>query len=106
MEPIFQKRLDDGRVLCSFCARQCRLTPSEAGWCGALSRAGDDLVVPPEGTRFQLEVAPAEASGLSRFCPGTAFAAIRTRGSGLEVRAHRPAGHAPWLTPKEAVVLA
>lgn len=109
MDPIFSQRLEDGRVLCSFCPRRCRLTASETGWCGALERCGDELVVARQGAPFRLDVAPAEASGLQRFCPGTAFAAIRTRGSGLEVRSAAPDvddAQAPWLSPEEAVALA
>lgn len=109
MEPVFSQRLDDGRLLCSLCPRRCRLTNSESGWCGALERHGDELVSPEPGAPFRLDVAPAEASGLQRFCPGTAFAAIRTRGSGLEVwgRPRDPREeHLPWLSAEEAVVLA
>lgn len=109
MEPVFSQRLEDGRVLCSLCPRRCRLGETDTGWCGALERREGELVLTSSGPPFRLDVGPVEASGLRRFCPGTAFAAIVTRGSGLEVRTEPRIPEeesAPWLDAAEAVGLA
>ena len=73
-------RLDDGRVQCDLCPRDCKLHEGQRGFCFVRqSLGGADGARPPTAAARGFCIDPIEKKPLNHFFPGTAGALVRHR---------------------------
>ena len=80
-------RLDDGRIQCDVCPRQCKLHPGQRGLC--FVRAADDagnLVLTTYGRSSGFCIDPIEKKPLNHFLPGTSVLSFGTAGCNLSCK--------------------
>jgi pyruvate formate lyase activating enzyme len=78
--------LDDGRLQCDLCPRECRLHEGQRGFCFVRARSGDVLVLTTYGRSSGFCVDPIEKKPLNHFLPGTAVLSFGTAGCNLGCR--------------------
>ena len=76
-------RLDDGRVQCDLCPRDCRLHEGQRGACFVRARVGDAMVLTTYGRSSGFCVDPIEKKPLNHFLPGSAALSFGTAGCNL-----------------------
>jgi pyruvate formate lyase activating enzyme len=76
-------RLDDGRVQCDLCPRDCRLHEGQRGACFVRARVGDAMVLTTYGRSSGFCLDPIEKKPLNHFLPGTAVLSFGTAGCNL-----------------------
>ncbi len=76
-------RLDDGRVQCDLCPRDCRLHEGQRGACFVRARVGDRMVLTTYGRSSGFCVDPVEKKPLNHFLPGSAVLSFGTAGCNL-----------------------
>jgi pyruvate formate lyase activating enzyme len=76
-------RLDDGRVQCDLCPRDCRLHEGQRGACFVRARVGDVMVLTTYGRSSGFCVDPIEKKPLNHFLPGSATLSFGTAGCNL-----------------------
>jgi len=76
-------RLDDGRVQCDICPRECRLHEGQRGLCFVRAREGDGVVLTTYGRSSGFCVDPIEKKPLNHFLPGTPVLSFGTAGCNL-----------------------
>lgn len=76
-------RLDDGRVQCDLCPRECRLRDGQRGFCFVRQRVGDGLVLTTYGRSSGFCIDPIEKKPLNHFYPGTSVLSFGTAGCNL-----------------------
>jgi pyruvate formate lyase activating enzyme len=76
-------RLDDGRIQCDLCPRDCRLHEGQRGACFVRARVGDAMVLTTYGRSSGFCVDPIEKKPLNHFLPGTAVFSFGTAGCNL-----------------------
>jgi pyruvate formate lyase activating enzyme len=76
-------RLDDGRVQCDLCPRDCRLHEGQRGACFVRARVGDAMVLTTYGRSSGFCVDPIEKKPLHHFHPGSAVLSFGTAGCNL-----------------------
>jgi pyruvate formate lyase activating enzyme len=76
-------RLDDGRVQCDLCPRDCRLHEGQRGACFVRARVGDAMVLTTYGRSSGFCVDPVEKKPLNHFLPGSATLSFGTAGCNL-----------------------
>ena len=64
-------RLDDGRVQCDVCPRECRLHEGQRGLCFVRGRVDDQIVLTTYGRSSGFCVDPIEKKPLNHFLPGS-----------------------------------
>lgn len=79
----FWQRLDDGRLQCDLCPRQCKLADRQRGLCFVRARQGDTLVLTTYGRSSGFCVDPIEKKPLYHFLPGTPVLSFGTAGCNL-----------------------
>jgi pyruvate formate lyase activating enzyme len=79
-------RLDDGRVQCDVCPRNCRLHEGQRGFCFVRAREGDEIVLTTYGRSSGFCVDPIEKKPLNHFLPGTPVLSFGTAGCNLGCR--------------------
>jgi pyruvate formate lyase activating enzyme len=79
-------RLDDGRVQCDVCPRECRLHEGQRGLCFVRARQGDAIVLTTYGRSSGYCVDPIEKKPLDHFLPGTPVLSFGTAGCNLACR--------------------
>ena len=79
----YWSRLDDGRIRCDLCPRQCRLAEGQQGLCFVRERREDALVLTTYGRSSGYCVDPIEKKPLNHFLPGTAVLSFGTAGCNL-----------------------
>jgi pyruvate formate lyase activating enzyme len=79
----FWHRLDDGRVQCDVCPRECRLHAGQRGYCFVRAREGDEVVLDTYGRSSGFCVDPIEKKPLNHFLPGTPVLSFGTAGCNL-----------------------
>jgi pyruvate formate lyase activating enzyme len=79
----FWHRLDDGRVQCDVCPRECRLHEGQRGFCFVRAREGDEIVLTTYGRSSGFCVDPIEKKPLNHFLPGTPVLSFGTAGCNL-----------------------
>jgi pyruvate formate lyase activating enzyme len=79
-------RLDDGRVQCDVCPRQCRLHEGQRGLCFVRGRVADQIVLASYGRSSGFCVDPVEKKPLNHFLPGSAVLSFGTAGCNLSCR--------------------
>lgn len=76
-------RLDDGRLQCDLCPRECRLRDGQRGFCFVRKRSGDGLVLTTYGRSSGFCIDPIEKKPLNHFHPGTSVLSFGTAGCNL-----------------------
>jgi pyruvate formate lyase activating enzyme len=76
-------RLDDGRLQCDLCPRDCRLHEGQRGACFVRQRLGDAVVLTTYGRSSGFCVDPIEKKPLNHFYPGSAVLSFGTAGCNL-----------------------
>lgn len=79
-------RLDDGRIQCDVCPRECRLRDGQRGFCFVRARAGDQLVLTTDGRSSGFCIDPIEKKPLNHFLPGSSVLSFGTAGCNLGCR--------------------
>lgn len=79
-------RLDDGRIQCDACPRECRLREGQRGFCFVRGRAGDQLVLTTYGRSSGFCIDPIEKKPLNHFYPGSSVLSFGTAGCNLGCR--------------------
>jgi pyruvate formate lyase activating enzyme len=78
--------LDDGRVQCDVCPRECKLKDGQQGLCFVRAREGDAIVLTTYGRSSGFCVDPIEKKPLNHFLPGTPVLSFGTAGCNLACR--------------------
>ena len=76
-------RLEDGRIQCDLCPRDCKLHDGQRGACFVRARAGDGLVLTTYGRSSGFCVDPIEKKPLNHFLPGSTVLSFGTAGCNL-----------------------
>jgi pyruvate formate lyase activating enzyme len=79
-------RLDDGRVQCDLCPRDCRLHEGQRGFCFVRQRVGDEMRLTTYGRSSGFCVDPIEKKPLNHFYPGSSVLSFGTAGCNLGCR--------------------
>ena len=78
--------IDDGRIQCDLCPRDCKLHEGQRGACFVRKREGDQMVLTTYGRSSGFCVDPIEKKPLNHFLPGTAVLSFGTAGCNLACR--------------------
>ena len=76
-------RLEDGRLQCDLCPRECKLHEGQRGLCFVRAREGDAIVLTTYGRSSGFCLDPIEKKPLNHFLPGTAVLSFGTAGCNL-----------------------
>ena len=76
-------RLDDGRIQCDLCPRDCRLHEGQRGMCFVRQRIGDEMVLTTYGRSSGFCIDPIEKKPLNHFFPGSSVLSFGTAGCNL-----------------------
>jgi pyruvate formate lyase activating enzyme len=76
----------DGRIRCTLCPRDCRLSEGQAGFCFVRKNEGGELVSLAYGRSTGFAVDPIEKKPLNHFFPGTTALSFGTAGCNLGCR--------------------
>ena len=77
------RALDDGRVQCDLCPRECRLHEGQRGACFVRKREGGAMVLTTYGRSSGFCIDPVEKKPLNHFLPGSATLSFGTAGCNL-----------------------
>ncbi|MES9881923.1 MAG: AmmeMemoRadiSam system radical SAM enzyme [Sedimenticola sp.] len=83
---IYWHRLDDGRVQCDLCPRECKLKEEQLGLCFVRGCQGGEIVLTTYGRSSGFCVDPIEKKPLNHFLPGTPVFSFGTAGCNLSCR--------------------
>ena len=75
--------LDDGRIQCDLCPRDCRLHEGQRGACFVRARQGDQMVLTTYGRSSGFCIDPIEKKPLNHFYPGSSVLSFGTAGCNL-----------------------
>ncbi|UCD67932.1 MAG: AmmeMemoRadiSam system radical SAM enzyme [Betaproteobacteria bacterium] len=75
--------LDDGRIQCDLCPRDCRLHEGQRGACFVRQRVGDEMILATYGRSSGFCVDPIEKKPLNHFYPGSRVLSFGTAGCNL-----------------------
>jgi len=78
--------LDDGRIQCDVCPRECRLREGQRGMCFVRARMSDQIVLTTYGRSSGFCIDPIEKKPLNHFLPGTPILSFGTAGCNLACR--------------------
>jgi len=76
-------RLDDGRIQCDLCPRDCRLHEGQRGACFVRQRLGDAMILTTYGRSSGFCIDPIEKKPLNQFYPGSSVLSFGTAGCNL-----------------------
>jgi len=79
-------RLEDGRLQCDLCPRDCKLHEGQRGFCFVRQREGDRMVLATYGRSSGFCVDPIEKKPLNHFFPGSSVLSFGTAGCNLGCR--------------------
>ncbi|NAZ13154.1 MAG: AmmeMemoRadiSam system radical SAM enzyme [Desulfurococcales archaeon] len=77
---VLYRKLDKERVECVACARRCKLSPGQVGFCGIRGNYNGDLYLLSYGILIAINVDPIEKKPLTHFHPGSKVLSIATTG--------------------------
>ncbi|MEJ1296448.1 MAG: AmmeMemoRadiSam system radical SAM enzyme [Candidatus Sedimenticola sp. (ex Thyasira tokunagai)] len=83
---IYWHRLDDGKVQCDVCPRECKLKEGQLGLCFVRGCQGGEIVLTTYGLSSGFCVDPIEKKPLNHFLPGTPVFSFGTAGCNLSCR--------------------
>jgi len=75
--------LDDGRIQCDLCPRDCKLKDGQRGLCFVRQRVGDEMLLTTYGRSSGFCIDPIEKKPLNHFYPGTSVLSFGTAGCNL-----------------------
>jgi pyruvate formate lyase activating enzyme len=75
--------IDDGRLQCDLCPRDCRLHEGQRGQCFVRQRVGDAMVLTTYGRSSGFCIDPIEKKPLNHFYPGSSVFSFGTAGCNL-----------------------
>jgi pyruvate formate lyase activating enzyme len=75
--------LDDGRIQCDICPRDCKLREGQRGACFVRGRSGDQVVLTTYGRSSGFCIDPIEKKPLNHFFPGSSVFSFGTAGCNL-----------------------
>src|SRR5665647_2658359 len=75
--------LDDGRMQCDLCPRDCRLHEGQRGLCFVRMRQGEQMLLTTYGRSSGFCVDPIEKKPLNQFYPGSSVLSFGTAGCNL-----------------------
>ena len=75
--------LEDGRIQCDLCPRDCRLRDGQRGACFVRAREGDSMVLTTYGRSSGFCIDPVEKKPLNQFYPGSSILSFGTAGCNL-----------------------
>ncbi|WP_461516802.1 AmmeMemoRadiSam system radical SAM enzyme [Porticoccus sp.] len=75
--------LEDGRLQCDVCPRECRLHEGQRGLCYVRGREGDEIVLYTYGRSSGFCIDPIEKKPLNHFLPGSSVLSFGTAGCNL-----------------------
>ena len=75
--------LDDGRMQCDLCPRDCRLHEGQRGACFVRQRVGDQMILTTYGRSSGFCIDPIEKKPLNHFYPGSSVLSFGTAGCNL-----------------------
>jgi pyruvate formate lyase activating enzyme len=78
--------LDDGRIQCDVCPRDCRLRDGQRGLCFVRKREGEQMVLTTYGRSSGFCVDPVEKKPLNHFYPGSRVLSFGTAGCNLSCK--------------------
>jgi pyruvate formate lyase activating enzyme len=78
--------IEDGRIQCDLCPRDCKLHEGQRGACFVRMREGDRMVLTTYGRSSGFCVDPMEKKPLNQFYPGTSILSFGTAGCNLHCR--------------------
>jgi pyruvate formate lyase activating enzyme len=76
-------KLDDGRIQCDLCPRDCKLHEGQRGACFVRGRLGDAMVLTTYGRSSGFCIDPIEKKPLNHFYPGSSVFSFGTAGCNL-----------------------
>jgi len=76
-------RLEDGRIQCDLCPRDCKLHDGQRGACFVRQRIGDQMVLATYGRSSGFCIDPIEKKPLNHFYPGSSVLSFGTAGCNL-----------------------
>ena len=76
-------KIDDGRIQCDLCPRDCRLHEGQRGACFVRQRTGDRMVLTTYGRSSGFCIDPVEKKPLNHFYPGSSILSFGTAGCNL-----------------------
>ncbi|MBM3570615.1 MAG: AmmeMemoRadiSam system radical SAM enzyme [Alphaproteobacteria bacterium] len=79
----FWHRLEDGRLQCDLCPRECKLKPGQRGLCFVRGAAEDGIVLTAYGRASGFCIDPIEKKPLNHFLPGTPVLSFGQAGCNL-----------------------
>jgi len=79
-------RLDDGRIQCDLCPRECKLHEGQRGACFVRARHEDGIILTTYGRSSGFCLDPIEKKPLNHFLPGTSVLSFGTAGCNLGCR--------------------
>ena len=79
----YWQKLDDGRIQCDVCPRQCRLHNGQRGLCFVRQAEEDQIVLTTYGRSSGFCIDPIEKKPLNHFLPGTPILSFGTAGCNL-----------------------
>jgi pyruvate formate lyase activating enzyme len=79
----YWRTLDDGRIECDLCPRECRLHEGQRGACFVRQRVNDQLILTTYGRSSGFCVDPIEKKPLAHFYPGSSVLSFGTAGCNL-----------------------
>jgi pyruvate formate lyase activating enzyme len=78
--------LQDGKLQCDLCPRECRLSPGQAGFCHVREARDGAIVLTTYGRASGFCLDPIEKKPLHHFLPGTSVLSFGTAGCNLGCR--------------------
>jgi pyruvate formate lyase activating enzyme len=75
--------MDDGRIQCDLCPRDCKLHEGQRGACFVRARQGDRMILTTYGRSSGFCIDPIEKKPLNHFYPGTSVLSFGTAGCNL-----------------------
>jgi pyruvate formate lyase activating enzyme len=78
--------LQDGRIQCDLCPRECKLHDGQRAFCFVRKREGDEMVLTTYGRSTGFCIDPIEKKPLNHFYPGTSVLSFGTAGCNLGCR--------------------
>ena len=79
-------KLEDGRVQCDICPRECKLRDGQRGFCFVRANQSDEIVLTTYGRSSGYCIDPIEKKPLNHFLPGTPVLSFGTAGCNLGCR--------------------
>lgn len=79
-------RMEDGRIQCDLCPRDCKLHEGQRGLCFVRMRDGDQMILTTYGRSSGFCIDPIEKKPLNHFYPGSSVLSFGTAGCNLSCK--------------------